>query len=370
MNKNKLKLIFSKALYIKIKNKFIPTKANITKPFLEADRKVTNKKTLILVVPSNFNQEAMKASTLIPLGFAKGWAEVCGDVKIVEDIDMIKELDKHDSPAIYLTNYNLKKISHSDCKKLSKHRAFIGVNVHPNKIQEFKEKFLLEKGEKDTIIWQNNYKKVLAAEPKFVWNSAGESGMHWYQGWIEDGLKWVTLHPAADPDYYFPEKPIEKYKNNKIAYVGGYWKEKAQSFDKYLRPWEDIFVPYGYSQWPYRNYGGRLDVNEERLLYSSAGLIPLITSPGGWLISEITERYFKAPACKAFCIADENPALKEVFTDQEILQAQNAEHFNFLVNEYMQGNIDTDSWREKTFAAVISRHLYKHRALQVKSILY
>jgi hypothetical protein len=351
------------------KIKIFRPKAFIPRPFIDPEQNIHNKKTLILVVPNTFNQDALRASSLIPLGFAHGWSEVCGPVKIVEDRYMAKELDKHQNPAVYISIYNLDRLSLHECKKLSKVDAFIGVNIYPKMIEEFKKQFRFEKDEIDTAIWIRTYPKLVAAEPKFVWNSAGNSGMKWYQGWIDDGYKWVTLHPAADTVHYFPTEENDRFKNVKMAYVGGYWPEKAQAFDMYFRPWEDIFFPYGYSPWPYKNYQGGLTQDEERQLYSSAGIIPLVTSPGGWLMAEITERYLKAPACKAFCIADQNPALREMFADDEMLQAESPEHFHSLVNDFLKGNIDRDHWKEKAYQAVMERHLYKHRAELVRDNL-
>jgi spore maturation protein CgeB len=89
----------------------------------------------------------------------------------------------------------------------------------------------------------------------------------------------------------------------------------------------------------------------------------------GRLMAEITERYLKAPACNAFCIADENPALREIFTEDEMIQATSPEHFHSLVNDYLNGKINTDLWREKARKAVFDKHLYKHRALQIKQAL-
>jgi hypothetical protein len=365
----KVKNTLSQSPIGEIKRAFFPHKANITQPFIPATRKFENEKTLIMVVMGKFNQEALNASTLIPLGFAHGWANSCGPVVIIQDIFLMKELPKYNNPAICLSTYHLTNLTLSECKILRKYDTFISVSIHPSTIKDFKKKFFLEKNEADTKIWEDSYKKTLEIQPKFVCNSVGKTGMGWYQGWVDDGLKWVTLHPAADPKYYYPESPSVEFSKIKIGYVGGYWTEKAQSFDLYLRPFEDVFTPFGYATWPYKNYGGKIDLSQERILYSSAGLIPLITSPGGWLLSEITERYFKAPACKAFCIADENPALREIFSPDEMLQANDAEHFQFLVQEYLKGNIDVNKWKESGYKAVMEKHLYTHRAMLIKNSL-
>jgi hypothetical protein len=217
----------------------------------------------------------------------------------------------------------------------------------------------------DGNIWLENYGKVMAIQPKFVWNSVARSGMHWYQGWIDDGLRWETIQLAADDSICFPDRNEKEFGHIKLAYIGSYWPEKGQSLDKYLKPFENDLWVFGYDKWPYKNYGGRITEVQERQVYSTAKIIPLVTSPGGWMITELTERYFKAPACRAFCIADENPAVGEIFTEDEMIQAQSAEHFKELVKQVLDGKIDTESWAQKAYQATIDRHLYSHRALQM-----
>ena len=234
---------------------------------------------------------------------------------------------------------------------------------------KFENIVLLEDGQTDFDIWRNVYAKILYSEPKFVWNSTCNETFEWYQGWVDDGLKWQTIHPAINNKIYYPDYQCNKFNDIKIAYVGGYWGDKAKSFNTYFRKFENDFFPFGYSKWPYKNFGGRLNESEERQLYSTSGLIPLVTAPTGWIIGEITERYFKAPACKAFCISDENPAIKEVFPNGEFLIAGSSEEFHYLVNEYLLEKIDTELWRKKGYEAVIGNHLYTNRAEQIMKAL-
>lgn len=339
--------------------------AYLPRPWFEA-RSPELKKTLLIVVNRYFNQDLPVAESLMRVGFARGWAKTVGPAKLVEQKNLFKEIEKYDNPAIFMSVADFPAVTYDEAKKLRNHDVFVWAGPHPRKIKEWEQRF---KGAIDTEMWLNAYGKMFVAEPKFLWNSTGKEAMHWYQGWIDDGMKWEIMHPAVDPHRYFPEPDINKFPGIKMAYVGGYWPEKAQAFDLYLKPWEDILTTYGYGKWPYKNYGGMLDDQEERQLYSTAGLIPLVTSPGGWMIGEITERYLKAPACKAFCIADENPTLRDIFNEDEMMQAASAEHFHELVNKYLKGEIDTEHWKNQAYDAVMSKHLYEHRALQIKNAL-
>lgn len=335
---------------------------NITKAYFPPASDKLNKPLLITCQPG-FDQNLQIAGILMRVGFANGWSEACGPAKLVPISDLMKEIDKWDTPSILMTSYDFDHLSNSESIRLRAYDVFIWVGVHPNKLPQYQKHTLIP--ENDIKIIENTRRKIILSEPKFVWQSTCSEKMHWYQGWRDDGLKWVTMHPAVDSQRYYPEQNDAVFGCIKMAYVGGYWQEKAQAFDMYLRPWEDILTPFGYQTWPYKNYGGKLDANQERQLYSTAGLIPLVTSPAGWDIGEITERYLKAPACKAFCIADENPALGDIFNSDEILQAQNAEHFHSIVNDYLNDKIDTVYWARKGYDAVIQRHTYYHRALQI-----
>ncbi|MFA4818136.1 MAG: glycosyltransferase [Parcubacteria group bacterium] len=312
----------------------------------------------------------MRASTLLTLGYAHGWSEACGPVKLIWQKNIIKEISKHNNPIIFTNIYNYINWGEKEIKFLKNYDSFSIVNVHPNKYEQFKKDNPLI-GNGDPFFYGGHNEacnKLIETKPKFVCSFAGNTAWDLFKDWQADGLHFEFLKLAADQNYYFPDPAIKKYGHIKMTYVGGYWPEKAQAFEMYLRPFEDILHTYGYGNWPYKHYGGELDIAEERQLYSSAGLVPLVTSPAGWYMAEVTERYFKAPACKAFCIADQNTGLKDVFTEDEMLQAKNAEHFSELVNDYLKGKIDVNYWKNKAYEAVMNKHLYRHRALQIKNI--
>jgi hypothetical protein len=326
-------------------------------------------KPLLIVCSRSFDQNALNAETLMRLGFAKGWAKECGPAKLVPISKIMHEIELHDKPAVFMSIYDFTQLTYAEAKKLRKADLFVWVSPHPRTNKMYEQKVLGANESYDGEAWLSSYGKVIMAEPKFVWNAVGATGMEWFRGWIEDGFKWGTIYPAADMSRYFPEPAPERFGHIKMAYVGGYWPEKSQAFDLYLRPWEDILHPFGYSVWPYKNYGGRLDEKGERQLYSTAGIIPLVTSPFGWMMAEITERYIKAPACRAFCIADQNPALREIYGPDEMLQAETPEQFQQLVRDSLAGKIDRADWALKAHRAVLERHTYAHRALQILNLL-
>ena len=354
---------FIKYIYRKVKG---PPKAYIPRPYFPAKESKLNK-TLLIGCSSWFNQDQQIAGTLMREGFARGWTEVCGPAKLVPVINMCQEIDNYEKPAVFISEFEFKDLSFSDIKKLRDVDLFVWAGTHPRKLAKLEKETLVDKSEIEISL--DCYAKIMFAEPKFVWNCYGKAANEWYQGWIDDGLKWETIYPAVDISRYYPEPNFEKYGHINMAYVGGYWEEKAQAFEQFLRPWEDILYTFGYSEWPYKNYSGGLSADEERQLYSSVGMVPLVTTPAGKMLAEITERYLKAPTCKTFCIADDNLALREIFSKDEMIQAENVEHFHELVQDYLDGKINVDTWKENSYKAVQERHLYKHRALQIKEVL-
>lgn len=61
--------------------------------------------------------------------------------------------------------------------------------------------------------------------------------------------------------------------------------------------------------------------------------------------------------------------LYEIFTPEEMLQAENPERFHQLVRDMLAGKIDKAAWAEKAYKAVTDRHTYTHRAMQIKRTL-
>ena len=343
-----------------IKRRFF---GRIPRPWFSAQSRAFTK-TLLIVCPPGFRQDQQTASSMMRVGLARGWAQACGPVKLVFPSHLWREFDEHDHPAVSISQSEFCDMSYAQTRRLRQADLFVSVNPHPRVVARWEKLVPLSPPEEHQV-WLNTYAKVLSAEPKFVWDSVGQAGAEWFQGWRDDGLRWETIHLAVDTQRYFPDPAPEKYSYIKMAYVGAYWAEKAQAFDLYLRPWETILVPFGNKKWPYKHYAGRLGKADERQLYSSAGIIPLITGPAGWLLAEITERYFKAPGCAAFCIADQNPTLREIFTADEMLQAEDPDHFHSLVRDALEGKIDCSAWAQKAYRAVMQRHRYADRARQI-----
>lgn len=341
----------------------------LVQPYFPGPDSRSDGKVLLVACGRGFDQSVPNAGTLMRENLARGWSRQEGPARLVPAGKLAAVAREYHRPAVFLSTFEFEELSYEDLRSLRETDLFAWVGVHPRKLAEL-ERQTAEANPAEFRREMEAYARIMVAEPKFVWNAIGQAGMHWYQGWQDDGLHWETIWPAADESRYFPDPDPHRFGHIQLAYTGGYWAEKAQGFDLYLRPWEDQLWTYGYSNWPYKHYGGRIDIDTERRLYSTAGLVPLVTGPLGWRLAEITERYLKAPACRAFCIADHNPAVAEVFTPDELLQPTSPEEFHHLVREFLAQHLDPQPWREKAYAAVRSRHLYSHRVQQILRALH
>lgn len=326
------------------------------------------RKTLLIPVGPGFDQTRPGSGILIRTGMAGGWAEACGPAKLVPLRQLAAELDEHDRPAVYLSLHELAELTPAGARRLRDVDCLVWVHVHPSQFESLLRSYpLLNRFEMQRQL--QAYENLVLAEPKFIWSPVGSAGEALYRGWREDGFRFERLLLAADPQRYRPQPAAEKFGEVRMAYVGGYWPEKAQAFEIYLRPWEEVLVIYGNNSWPYRHYRGQIALSDEPRLYSMAGLVPLVTTPASREMAELTERYFKVPACRAFCIADTNPAVRDAFSEEELIQAESPEHFHDLVRDFLAGRIDTEMWRERSWRAVQERHLYRHRAIRVRDLL-
>lgn len=333
----------------------------ITSPIFKPEEKLHDY-TLLIVCRNGFNQNVLNANSSMRIAFANGFAQTGGTAILVSVFELRNAIREYENPIIFLSQYDYLDIRGSTLRLLKDVKKIVWVGPHKQRSKEFRAKFL-DLGSFE--ISNSNFKKIVDSQPDFVWNAVGEDGIYWHDEWIKLGLKFVKMFPACDTSRFFPDRDEEKFGYVKIAYVGGYWQEKANAFDLYLRPWENDLTVFGYRKWPYTGYRGYLKEDDERKLYSTAQVVPLVTSPAGWGLAEITERYLKAPGCKGACVADQNPACKELFSPDELLMASNVSEFHDMVHEILNNHELNIQYRESAYRAVLSKHTYKHRVEQI-----
>lgn len=207
-------------------------------------------------------------------------------------------------------------------------------------------------------------RKALALEPQFGFTATVPSGLHFFEGWERQGLS-VRAYPlACDTTVYRPDPVIiDGFEGVELAFVGGYWQSKGVQIDDYLRQFEDRLRVYGYSTWPYRGYSGLLPADQEASLYRQARVCPVVNEPTVALMKgQINERVFKVFGSGGCAVADAVPAYRELFSEDELLIADNPEHFGELVRMLLNNTELNATYRERGLAATLARHTYLHRA--------
>ncbi|GAB4476893.1 MAG: hypothetical protein Kow0088_15150 [Anaerolineales bacterium] len=183
---------------------------------------------------------------------------------------------------------------------------------------------------------------------------------------MKHGVILVSLPLAWDKRTY-PKNPTyyTEFDNVDIAFVGGYWIYKGQQLDRYLKPYARNLTVYGYTKWPYGNYGGILPVEREGSLYSQAKICPVINEPHVELMGiDQNERVFKVLGSGGFAITDPVPGYREWFSEYELLVPKDENQFHELVHLAWRDRDFNYQYRKNGQRAVIERHSYMHRAVE------
>jgi spore maturation protein CgeB len=316
-----------------------------------------------MIVGYTFDQRRPDAMMTCRMGYCHGF-ELLGIPYIIVDIHEVeKVLPKLANPFCMLYAADLIGVNNSIIKFLKDYHT--GIWVQP----WFKDSknFFIKNG-LDYKMWTFDDKliqKILRLEADFGFTATVSSGLNYFNEWEQNNLKIASLPLACDTTIYSDKNQDSIFSNIELAFVGGYWPSKGLQIDAYLKPWENHLTIYGYSKWPYKGYKGLLDVKYEPVLYKKARVCPVINEPTVALMEgQINERVFKVLGSGGCPVVDAVPAYRELYTDNEILIAQDREHFNELIKNLLSNNELNMDYRDRGFKATISRHTYRHRAME------
>ncbi len=80
---------------------------------------------------------------------------------------------------------------------------------------------------------------------------------------------------------------------------------------------------------------------------------------------QINERVFKVLGSGGCPIVDAVPSYRELYYDNELLIADNVNHFHELVKELLNNEELNNYYREVGKTATLARHTYEHRARKI-----
>lgn len=190
-------------------------------------------------------------------------------------------------------------------------------------------------------------------------------GTHGY--WQDHGVPTESILNAADIfDYTIGSVKKEFYTD--LAFVGGYWGYKAQTFDKWLLPLCGKYQIkiFGNQAWPIPEYCGFIPNEMIKDVFASALICPNLSEPHSQVYGfDVIERPFKLLSSGAFVISDYVEGLEKLFPNGEIQFAKTPAEFKDLVDHYLQNPDQRHDLRAAGYAAVLQSHTYFHRVIQI-----
>lgn len=321
--------------------------------------------TLLMVCRQGFSIDVPNANFTIRMGYCRAFARLGIRYRLVNVLELEKELPRFSDPMVFLSVYDYLDLSASARRMLSRYRHFIWATPNHMSMKAAYAPYAY----KVSAIDKRAVARAMASGAAFVWADVPPSCLSFYEHWRSSYDKVVSLPLACDNEVYFLEPNNVKFKGAKIAFVGGYWAKKALQFDKYLKPYADRLTVFGYSKWPYGKYGGLLPHADERVLYHNARLCPAISEPHAEVMGQITERVFKVLGSGGLAITDAVPFYRELFAEDELLVPGSVEHYHELVKRALEDDDFNCSFRERGYRAVRERHTYVHRARRILDLL-
>ena len=319
------------------------------------------------------SNDSPTAHYYIRLGFA-GALTLSGHEVIIWDLDKKNAFDAFDefNPDIFVSQgYNLNdsiiecirrrpelKVS-LKCGDWGKPSQAMDLKKYPILTASDKEIALVTKLQKLTgrpNLIDIHYPQKYANETHEFWNTTL-------------GIKICGLMSGADIVDYTRGQFNEKYKSD-LAFVGGRWGYKSQTIDRWILPLLNPelnlnFKIFGNQPWGVPQYAGFIETKYIKDILASATICPNISEPHSQDFGyDIVERPFKLLSNKCFVISDAVKGLQELFSNDEIVFANNPTEFRELVEHYLKYPEERIAKINKGYLEVINKHTYFHRAAQ------
>lgn len=321
--------------------------------------------TLVMVCGPGFNIQVPNASATIRLGFCKGFAQIGVRYHLVSVFELARVLPQMRKPFVFLSGYDYEDLDHAARKLLRETPHFIWMNPWFARLEEVYAQHKLP----DPRMPEYINRRILDSGAAFLWAPVPPSCLTFYEEWGKRGQRLEAIPLACDTTRYYPEPDNQHYKGVKVAFVGGYRAYKNLQYDKYLKPYEDDLVVYGYDRWPYKRYGGLLPEGDEHTLYQNALICPALSEPHAEVMGDIVERAFKVMGSGGLAIPDVIPFYRELFAEDELLVPHSVSEYHEMVHQALNDPAFNRRYRERGHQVVVQRHTYAHRAQQILKAL-
>jgi hypothetical protein len=336
-------------------------RANITEPLgkLLVDE---GQATFVVVAGPSFDQNVPTAHVCIQLGYCHAFEKLGIPYIIVDVADLVHVLPQLNNPFCSIKGNDYESMERGTIKVLKEYPHFVWVDRWFKGIDAFFARHNLDP--RMFSFSEGLKQKILESEPSFVYSATVQMGMTYYEGWQTSGMRVISLPLACDTLLYNLSTPYRpEFEGVRMAFVGGYWESKGRQIDRYLRPFEDDLVIYGYNKWPYKGYRGMLPREAEPSLYRQSLVCPTINEPTVRLFhGNINERIFKVMGSGGITVVDAVPAYRELFSEEELIIPEDEHQFYNVVCEFLNDKNLGQQYARRGYEAVISRHTYIHRA--------
>lgn len=321
---------------------------------------VNNKPVFVLVCGPYFDMNVPNAGSTCRLGWCRGFEEIGIPYLLVSIFDLVSVLPELSSPVCWISGSDYEFLDRENLAALKKTKHLVWVNTWFNGDSDYYAKHNFP----NYSHAKNLNKKIISSEPSVVFTISPEPSFAYYEMWIKNGLRLVSLPLACDKTLYTGNSSgADEYDGIEMAFVGGYWQFKARQFDRYLKPYEERLTVYGYSPWPYAGYGGLLSHHKEPLLYRKAKVSPTVNEPHVEQMGiDMNERVFKVLGSGGMTVTDVTPGYRSWFTSDELLVPESISDYHDMIKKVLEDEDFNQTYREKGHRAIVSRHTYAHRA--------
>ncbi len=201
--------------------------------------------------------------------------------------------------------------------------------------------------------------------------------LYWDRWRDELGLNLLMMPTAGDPFVYYKTAPDPKWACD-LAFVGGRWRYKANSIDRYLVPLMgkyDMRI-HGWGGWrTWRDWrsllrSSKIADEDVRVLLSSARIGPVVHEPHSAIYGiDVPERVFKVPLCGALAISDPSASLHRYFPEDILPMGHSPREYRDLIDHYLANEQERLMLADRQRRHVLAHHTYLNRMQSMMAAL-
>ena len=320
---------------------------------------------VLMPVGRRFDQRKPDAMVQCREGYLNAFAAAGIQGRLIDWRDLAAAVARHPTSFAVVFGADLPEFDEQALEAL----RCIPTAVWVNPWFEGEERFFAAR-DLDARIWRwsdAHRDAVLEICPRLVFTATVSGGLPFFAEWERRGVPVRSLPLACDTEKYQPKGSHEpEFEDVPLAFVGGWWDSKGRQIERYLGPFADQLIIYGYNRWPWPGYRGKLARDKESALYRQATLCPVINEPTVALLhGQINERVFKVLGCGGTPIVDAVPAYAELFPDDELPVPRDEHEFGRWVRRWLADPAEREERSARARRTLWAKHTYAHRVAQL-----